>query len=73
MKTVVGSVLVLLVAGILVFPGCFRSLWLGMQNENLEGETAPALTGDGWVRPDGATEAVSRKDKWTLLVFFLPT
>jgi len=64
-----GAVLVTL----MVFPGCFRSVWLDAHNENLEGAAAPALEGGTWIRPDGTMEPVSVEGRWRLLAFFLPT
>ncbi|MHC4931717.1 MAG: hypothetical protein ACYTGV_05950 [Planctomycetota bacterium] len=58
---------------LLLFPGCFRSAWLGAHNENLEGAAAPALEGGTWIRPDGEAEPVSVEGRWRLLAFFLPT
>ncbi|MHC4223524.1 MAG: hypothetical protein ACYSUN_06015 [Planctomycetota bacterium] len=56
-----------------LLPGCFRSVWLGAHNKDLEGEAAPALEGGTWIRPDGKAEPVSVEGRWRLLAFFLPT
>jgi len=73
MKKVASLGLSAALVALLLFPGCFRSFWLGVKNENREGEPAPALEGGTWIRPGGESEPVSVEGRWRLLAFFLPT